>query len=185
MLSKRQKIITIAIGVLVVISGLSFLMLHSSSPETPSKAMILKATDIGPGWQAGEEMNHTYDYPGVTSNSRWWYWMGNNTSNPSSDFDITLLTFNSSANCLAAFEQLNSTLYKRAEMLEINYTIVSIGDQGIFVDDGFLPCYMFMRGTVICWVVDTNGSYEIGHDQWWTITMLNIAHLQLYKIDQY
>jgi hypothetical protein len=182
MVSKRQKIITVFIAVLVVFTVFVYLMPPSS--ETPSRAMILKPSEIGPVWQGQEELTNNPSYAGETSRSQWTYWPQNNTVVPGlPGFDVLLIVFNTTASCQAVFDQQNSTY-----IADSAYSIVPIGDQAFLIQNrGYYSNFEFMRGTVLCGInIHPLSSQEYyPYDSWWDSNLSNIVKLQLDKIDHH
>ena len=141
MVSKRQKIVVIVVVVLVAFMGIIYLMLPQPPQETPSQVMILKASDIGTGWQqSGDDGIHALlgDTFGVISQSTRGVWT-QNASDETPEFLIQLVAFDTVANCSAAFE----SSYSSYASSSTNFSNVSIGDRAVYVEHaGVLPVYM-------------------------------------------
>jgi hypothetical protein len=183
MVSRKQRITAIIVVAAVVVAGLVYVVTRPAQ-ETPSRAMILMAIEIGPGWTGSEGLDW-HAYPGETSESIWWYSSQNGTGTFTIEIDLT--TFNTTRACHAAYEGWNSSFY--ANRNQINYTTVPIGDRAIYVESnkqslegmGY-PEYVLMRGNVLC---VTSVYPNLGPFPWYKSILLNIVGLQLEKIDRY
>lgn len=177
--SKRQKLIAIAVIIVVlavVISGVVYLILSPSlpPPRTASEAMILTPEDIGPGWIGFEQIPDETSTPGETCKSEWSY-----GKNGSLQILIGIFVFNSTVTSNAAFEKSRSGYAS-----EFNCAGVSIDDKAIRVDLYGTPIYVFMRENVLCWTIDVT-FWGIPVQPWHDSVLLTVAGLQLQKIDQY
>lgn len=172
MVSKRQKVIAVVIVVLPVMTGIVYLTIPAA--ETPADKLILKPADIGPEWQGAQGPSFPFTYPGETSSAGREYWTENSTSRTViAAYDVLLIIFNSTASCLATFDQLNSIYSSN------NYTSVSIGDAAFY--SSIYPMYVFAKGNVFCRVVFER--FDLAFDQQLAGVLRNIVDLQLNKID--
>jgi hypothetical protein len=190
MVRKLSIILVVIIIMAIVISG--FIYTFTRPPEdSAAQTMALKGYEIGLGWIDSEGYDPYY-YPNESSGVSWDYWLHNESG--TINIRLSLTVFNSTEACNAVFENENATFYAGYSNKDwCNYSIVPIGDKAIYLDaaayywgvgysENNSPECMFSRGYVLCilWCPPVDNIFA-----WEKDVILNIANLQVQKIDQY
>jgi hypothetical protein len=93
MVSGRQKFI-IGIVVVAIVSGCFWVIANAHPLQTAAQALILRAEEIGPGWDSGDGYADRSTDQGVISQSDHAYRPGNATG-ATVAFDVDLIIFDS------------------------------------------------------------------------------------------
>lgn len=168
--SKNQKIvIAIVIAAIIILAGIIFVLINQEPEPSPAEQMTLQPKDIGPGWSGGDTMQFPMDQ--VNESSICTAELGNNTINLYLRIDV----FNTTNDSQNAFVRFRSELPG-------SYENISLGDEAVFFPQGTsIPGVIFVTGTVTAWVqTQAFPGYE-----WQKNATIDIALLQLDKIDQY
>jgi hypothetical protein len=176
MLAKQQKIAVIFIVATVLLASGIYILLNlpPEPPElTPAEQMILQPSDIGPGWQSSVASQYNMDQVNETS-IRY-----ANLDNGTIGLILRIDVFNSTNDSHNAFIGFRSGLFP------LNYENISLGDEAVFFAQetwlSSLPGVILVRGNVTA-IVQTQ---SFTGNTWQKNATLDMAQLQLDKIDQY
>jgi hypothetical protein len=183
MVSKRQQIAAIVVIILIVPSTL-ILALILNEPQSPesnlAQKMILSSEDLGTGWKVYPVDDAYYYFSDVNVNISCYA-----VSDLEYDLGVyaireSLTVFNSTFDCNQGFHLICSGISSSA--YATNYSVVQIGDRGFsYLNGNDSPGLVFQKGSVIC----TYWTYPTSHGPSIDEQLIDLAIIQLQKIDQY
>ena len=169
MVSENKKIATIYIVVLIILAFTIYVLFPSNrSPESsPAEQMILKPSDIGPDWI------YTPPIRGEANmNSNCYAYLNNDTIR----LNIIIDVFNSTSDSREVFDLRSAWVFGSEN--------INLGDGAIYFLEGTSyprPNVIFIRSYVLA-QVETIAFIDY---VWQKNATIDIAFLQLQKIDQY
>jgi hypothetical protein len=170
MVSRNQKIAVVTIAAIILLASVAFILTNEPAEPTPAEQMILLPSDIGLGWGASSTLQWPMDQ--VNESSICLADLGNSTI----DLDLRIDVFNSTNDSHNAFHRWLS------DLPPIPFENISLGDEAVYFPQGTsIPGVIFVRGYVTAWVQTQAFPGYI----WQKNATIDIASLQLQKIDQY
>ncbi len=172
---KRQKVIAIAVTAIIILAGGAFILSIQKPEQSISEKMTLEPSDLDmPGWVGSAARPSPLSYTNESSQ----YEM--NMANSTIDLDIGVLAFNSSQDSHAAFLEIRSSMNPSGQ----GHVDISLGDEAFYWLENARHHVVFTKGNVVAWLV-TEPLYLEQTQAWQYNATMNLAQLQLEKIDRY